>query len=193
MTERQKEYQKYLQSDHWKSLRLQALTRDGFKCTSCGSFNNLQGHHIRYRPDWYSGVVEDIQTLCDSCHLEAHQKRRKKRHRKRNKRPQIVQPSPPKPPRKTQCELASQPWFLEALEHNRHTFMGIMRHRFATHPRRNSMLSNAAMLYDYRGRLAKVLKFNAKQALAPKRLSPAPNSGQSHVPATSQAFAAAPW
>lgn len=50
MSKRKSEYLKYLESGHWKSLKREALIRDGFKCSQCSSSENLQGHHKRYIP-----------------------------------------------------------------------------------------------------------------------------------------------
>lgn len=51
----------------WQRLRREALSRDGSKCVQCGSVDNLQVDHIRYR-----GIgndrLEDLQTLCFYCH-----------------------------------------------------------------------------------------------------------------------------
>ena len=55
------------------SNRILAFERDGWKCTKCGSRENLQAHHVEPVP---KGVVdsdtihrlENLRTLCETCH-----------------------------------------------------------------------------------------------------------------------------
>lgn len=72
MTKRKITYLRYLESDHWKSLRAEAFRRDCFKCVRCGSRNHLRGHHKRYRKDLQLCTVNDIETMCQSCHNSYH-------------------------------------------------------------------------------------------------------------------------
>ncbi len=69
---RRERYQRYLNSSHWNQLRKQAFKRDGFKCTQCGTGKNLRGHHLRYRKDLMLCTVDDILTLCGTCHEQLH-------------------------------------------------------------------------------------------------------------------------
>ena len=53
--------------------RLLVLERDGWKCTQCGSRENLQAHHIQPVPKGTFDPkivhrVENLQTLCERCH-----------------------------------------------------------------------------------------------------------------------------
>ena len=53
--------------------RLLAFERDGWKCTKCGSQENLQAHHIEPVPKGTFDAmvvhrVENLQTLCADCH-----------------------------------------------------------------------------------------------------------------------------
>lgn len=66
--------QVYLKSSHWKCLRILALTRDSNKCTKCGSSENLNVHHVKYKQIYDVGV-EDLSTLCKTCHLNEHNKK----------------------------------------------------------------------------------------------------------------------
>lgn len=54
----------------YKNWRLAVFTRDGFKCTECGSRKRLEAHHIkeqsRYPELIYS--VENGLSLCHECH-----------------------------------------------------------------------------------------------------------------------------
>lgn len=71
-TERQLQYQLYLESDHWKELRKIVLDRDGNKCTRCDSKFWLQAHHKIYRKRFEDSVPGDLVTLCRSCHEKEH-------------------------------------------------------------------------------------------------------------------------
>lgn len=84
MSKRRDEYYKYLESSHWKKLRLEAFKRDGYKCVKCGSPWSLRGHHKRYRKDIRSCTVSDIETLCNRCHEKHHKRiaKLRKRHRR---------------------------------------------------------------------------------------------------------------
>lgn len=64
-------YLQYLESEHWKFIRESVISRDGRKCTKCGSTHNLQAHHRFYRSEWTMTKESDCITLCRSCH-EAH-------------------------------------------------------------------------------------------------------------------------
>jgi len=55
------------------SNRLLAFDRDGWKCTRCGSQENLQAHHIEPVPKGTFDPkvvhrVKNLQTLCGTCH-----------------------------------------------------------------------------------------------------------------------------
>lgn len=72
LTKRQKLYQKYLRSDHWKALRSAALERDGGKCVVCESTDRLQVHHAKYRGLPEATEIGDLETLCRECHWKEH-------------------------------------------------------------------------------------------------------------------------
>lgn len=51
-------------------------SRDGFKCQSCGSAEELHAHHIKQRAK-FPELAHDIDngvTLCRTCHLEEHRR-----------------------------------------------------------------------------------------------------------------------
>ena len=53
--------------DHWRVIKFQAHKRDGFKCRTCGSEENLHAHHVTY--DRYGfELLDDLLTLCQPCH-----------------------------------------------------------------------------------------------------------------------------
>ena len=58
------------------SNRVLAFERDGWKCTKCGSRDNLQAHHIESVPKGKFDPMEihrlgNLQTLCAKCHLRS--------------------------------------------------------------------------------------------------------------------------
>lgn len=53
----------------WAEVRLAVLARDGYRCTQCGSQDNLQVHHTRPRRKGGESQMDNLQTLCESCHM----------------------------------------------------------------------------------------------------------------------------
>lgn len=72
MTATQAAYRVYLQSEHWRSLRLEAFKRYGRKCSKCPATCRLDVHHVRYRHPWTDGVMDDLMILCRRCHELEH-------------------------------------------------------------------------------------------------------------------------
>jgi len=71
-TDRQKAYAIYLQSEHWKALRMEVLIRDGFRCVRCPSRKRLQAHHKVYHDRFEDSVADELITLCQPCHKREH-------------------------------------------------------------------------------------------------------------------------
>lgn len=69
-----KTYSQFLQTTYWKNMSFKIKKRDGFKCTVCGSKENLQVHHTTYK---HVGIEykhkKDLLTLCGKCHTMAHE------------------------------------------------------------------------------------------------------------------------
>lgn len=69
------EYQQLLKDGRWQRKRLEIMQRDDFRCTKCGTTNDLNVHHLRYltgRKPWeYEDA--DLITLCGRCHKETHE------------------------------------------------------------------------------------------------------------------------
>lgn len=65
-------YAEYLQSDHWKALRIKALNASGSQCECCLHKHGLEIHHIHYR-NLTDCEVSDLMVLCFRCHEFAHQ------------------------------------------------------------------------------------------------------------------------
>lgn len=70
MQSSRQKYQTYLQTDHWRELRLLKLEMVGNKCEKCPCRQRLQVHHLRYDP--YRESLNDLQVLCENCHENAH-------------------------------------------------------------------------------------------------------------------------
>ena len=68
-------YNDYLQSDHWKQLRLSVLKRANFKCERCASDKIITDahhvHHINYRNLIDVGMT-DLMAVCERCHKKIH-------------------------------------------------------------------------------------------------------------------------
>jgi hypothetical protein len=65
-------YAEYLQSDHWKIVRADALVRAGERCQLCNSHVKLNVHHRTYlnRGD---EQPSDLIVLCNDCHRTFHE------------------------------------------------------------------------------------------------------------------------
>lgn len=67
------EYKEYLQTDHWKEIRLKALNRAGNRCQLCCNTYNLNVHHNTYRNKGHEDL-KDLVVLCRECHAKFHDK-----------------------------------------------------------------------------------------------------------------------
>jgi hypothetical protein len=68
-------YSDKLKDPRWQKKRLEVLTRDGFRCQSCGDTETeLMVHHIYYDKDFAPWEYQDeaYMTLCKSCHDKWH-------------------------------------------------------------------------------------------------------------------------
>ena len=66
-------YQEYLQTEHWRNKRYEALNRANHKCQLCGNKENLQVHHNTY-DNRGNEKDEDLIVLCEICHAKFHDK-----------------------------------------------------------------------------------------------------------------------
>ena len=69
---RQKRPRLILKQEEYKALKTVVLNRDGWKCQGCGSAENLQVHHLSHRSRLGSDKLENLMTLCASCHRREH-------------------------------------------------------------------------------------------------------------------------
>jgi 5-methylcytosine-specific restriction endonuclease McrA len=63
-----------LDSDSFRKLDRQVLERDGWRCQFCGSMQNLQVHHLKFRSQSGDDVEQNLITLCAQCHASIHSK-----------------------------------------------------------------------------------------------------------------------
>lgn len=65
-------YSNRLGNAQWKKTKEQALSRDKYRCTECGNRNNLIVHHIVYFNLTQDDSLDNLTTLCRSCHIKIH-------------------------------------------------------------------------------------------------------------------------
>ncbi len=56
----------------YERLRQQVLSRDGWRCQSCGTMLNLEVHHKQFRSHSRLDTEENLITLCNACHGSVH-------------------------------------------------------------------------------------------------------------------------
>lgn len=54
----------------WAEIRLAVLARDNYRCTQCGSSDDLHVHHCQARRQGGTHQMDNLQTLCASCHAQ---------------------------------------------------------------------------------------------------------------------------
>lgn len=57
----------------YRELCRQVLERDGWRCQLCGSMENLQVHHVKWRSQLGDDSEQNLITLCSSCHRSCHE------------------------------------------------------------------------------------------------------------------------
>jgi 5-methylcytosine-specific restriction endonuclease McrA len=58
---------------HWRTIRKEALKRDGFKCQACGAHNcRLEAHHVVPVCVGGANELDNLTVLCVPCHKQAH-------------------------------------------------------------------------------------------------------------------------
>ncbi|MBE2264623.1 MAG: group II intron reverse transcriptase/maturase [Flavobacteriales bacterium] len=55
--------------NNWRNVRDEVLERDGHRCTICGSQENLDVHHIKPKRKGGQDVPENLETVCEKCHV----------------------------------------------------------------------------------------------------------------------------
>lgn len=65
----------------WKKLRIKVWKRDGFKCAHCGiklgDGKKPVTHHITPWKETMDDSIDNLITMCNSCHLKEHHRMRK--------------------------------------------------------------------------------------------------------------------
>jgi 5-methylcytosine-specific restriction endonuclease McrA len=64
-----------LRKEDYRELHQQILRRDGWRCQLCGSMQNLEVHHMRFRSHGGDDSEQNLITLCAECHARVHQTR----------------------------------------------------------------------------------------------------------------------
>jgi len=65
------EYNAYMNSNEWRKKRQERLTLDGYQCQMCGSKDHLEVHHVSYER-LGKETMDDLITLCFTCHNKIH-------------------------------------------------------------------------------------------------------------------------
>ncbi|SPF45262.1 hypothetical protein SBA1_570004 [Candidatus Sulfotelmatobacter kueseliae] len=63
----------------YETLRQQVLSRDGWRCQSCGTISNLEVHHQQFRSNSGGDSELNLITLCRTCHTGVHRELQKPR------------------------------------------------------------------------------------------------------------------
>jgi 5-methylcytosine-specific restriction endonuclease McrA len=65
-----------LDANSYLELHRQVLERDRWRCQACGSMQNLQVHHLKFRSQSGDDMEQNLITLCAECHEQMHRKPR---------------------------------------------------------------------------------------------------------------------
>lgn len=65
-------YTEYLSSNDWKTIRDRRIEFDDYNCVMCSSTIILQVHHLTYKNVGEEDFINDLITLCKSCHSAVH-------------------------------------------------------------------------------------------------------------------------
>lgn len=70
------DYQRYLESAAWRTLREAARYRARGQCELCGGTPE-HVHHVRYPREWAQDSIDNLIVLCAKCHEKSHGLRRR--------------------------------------------------------------------------------------------------------------------
>ena len=68
-----------LDVNSYRELHRQVLERDRWRCQTCGSVQQLQVHHLKFRSHSGGDAEQNLITLCAECHARMHRKTRRTR------------------------------------------------------------------------------------------------------------------
>jgi hypothetical protein len=63
---------RYYATKHWRNLAAERKEHDGYTCQQCGSKDDLETHHWRYRL-FAESLLHDLITFCKACHQAIHE------------------------------------------------------------------------------------------------------------------------
>jgi 5-methylcytosine-specific restriction endonuclease McrA len=63
----------------YETLRQHVLSRDGWRCQSCGTMSDLEVHHQQFRSHSGDDSEPNLITLCRACHTGVHYEPQKTR------------------------------------------------------------------------------------------------------------------
>lgn len=69
-----KQHRLRLAPEDYRELCKKVLERDNWRCQNCGSLRQLQVHHCEFRSHSGSDIEENLTTLCERCHRQAHRR-----------------------------------------------------------------------------------------------------------------------
>ena len=58
--------------EQYHALCKRVMQRDGYRCKSCGMRSGLSCHHVVFRSHQGEDTMENLVTLCESCHKAVH-------------------------------------------------------------------------------------------------------------------------
>lgn len=70
--QKKKNYRMFMQSAAWRKIKKERIELDSHTCQGCGEcgtpWNGLTVHHLNYERFGGDEKMEDLMTLCKSCH-----------------------------------------------------------------------------------------------------------------------------
>ena len=70
-------YAEYISSPAWRHIRCDRLEKDGHRCQGCGTTIDFHVHHRTYERFGHE-LLEDLITVCVTCHGFIHQEHARK-------------------------------------------------------------------------------------------------------------------
>ncbi len=69
---RKRNYESMRLKYEFRKVRVLALQRDNYRCTDCGSNDNLHVHHLNKLSESKDNSLDNLITLCGDCHKQRH-------------------------------------------------------------------------------------------------------------------------
>lgn len=61
-----------MHSPEWRHKRGERMRLDNNRCCMCGTYNDLEVHHLHYRNLGREDIIKDLVTVCVDCHKKIH-------------------------------------------------------------------------------------------------------------------------